>query len=285
MVYGSDLALTTAWRDWRLSLRELVPVKGSQMKRQVDVAGLESVRVALSRVMPADNAAASDGCDLQVESVALHPLTSLWRTRVGAASEPILIFDAESDSDTLERRAALGYRERLVPGRTQGRLALRVGVARFDRWLREVSCRHWFGDRVRGRGGHASLFDTLTLVVRADAEGPNAVQIALANERGSTWGAVIPLQRDWQEVRLPLEALSPLTPPQVPHPWPLPVGESGKSEAGRGLCVRELTALQISFGPGLFPDQEDKAGAIELEEIALEVSDDARAAGGVRGGR
>jgi len=284
-VYVSDLPLTPVWHDWRLPLRGFLPSKGSQMKRQVDLARLESVRVALRQMSPTDDGAALDNCDVRVESVTLQPVTSLWRTTSVAATEPIVIFDPECDRGNLERRAAWAYQERLVPGRTQERLALRIGMERFDRWVWEVSCRHWFGDRVRRRGGTSSLFDTLRLVVRASAEGTDKVQIALIDEHGSAHGAVISLTRDWREVRLPLAALSPVAAPEVPHSWSLPIAAREKDDACQGLVVRELAALQISFGPGLFPDEADKASAIELGEVALEVSQHSHSAGGGEGGR
>jgi len=59
---------------------------------------------------------------------------------------------------------------------------------------------------------------------------------------------------------------------ETPQAWPLPsrIGKDGKSTVQR-LQTRKLTALQFSFGPGLFPDQADKPQAIELESVVLEV--------------
>ncbi len=270
VVYALGLPLTEDWHDWPVPLRDFVPVKGSQMKRQVDLAHVESLRLAVLPARPATTKDASDGYHVQVESVLVHPVTSLWRTRVVSATEPIVIFDAESDGADLERRATWGYQERLVPGSGQDRLSLRIGTEGFGRWLREVSCRHWFGDRVLRRGEQGAVFDTVRLVIRAGEEATNAVQFALTDKSGASWGAVIPLTLDWQEVRLELGALRPVDPPQVPRPWPLPTGVRERREAGRALLVRELDALQISFGPSLFPDQEGEPAAVELEMVALE---------------
>jgi len=284
VVYASDLPLVPAWHDWRLPLRDFMPSQGSQVKRQVDLARLGSVRVSLSPAGPAGQGAPVTEYDLQVESVALEPMSALWRIGSVAATDPIVILDPEGDRGNLERRAMWGYHERLVPGGRQGSLALGIGVEGFGRWLWEVSCRHWFRDRVRRRGEPASVFDTLRLVIRAGAEGTNAVQLALTDASGSAWGTVIPLTRDWQEVRLRLAALRPVYPPEVPHPWPVPPGEPERTQVDRGLLAGELDALQISFGPGLFPDQGEKAGAVELGEVALEISHHARAPGGGQAG-
>jgi len=267
MVYASDFPLTPAWQDWRLSLRDFMPSKGSQLKRQVDLSFLESVNLVLH---PAEGtgSAPPGNYDLQVQSIALRPLTSLWRTRVASAAEPIVLFDAERDRGNLERRA--GYRERLVPGHTEGKHALHIGVDGFGQWLWDVSCRHWFGDSARLQGKRSCLFDSLRLTGRAAGNMPDAVQVALTDRHGWGWGATIQLTDDWQEVRLPLAALSPVTPPDVPHPWPLPIRLGDKDRAS--LSVAELAAVHVSFGPGLFPEQGEQAAAIEIEEIALEIS-------------
>jgi len=268
VVYASDFPLTPAWQDWRLSLRDFMPSKGSQFKRQVDLSRLESVNLVLHPTEGTESAPRGD-YDLQVQSVALRPLTSLWRTRAASATEPIVLFDAERDHGNLERRA--GYRERLVPGYTDGKQALHIGVDGFGQWLWEVSCRHWFGDSARLQSEHCHLFDTLRITVRAAWNMPDAVQVALADRHGSAWGATIQLiTGEWQEVRLPLGALSPVTPPEVPHPWPLPIrpGDTDRTP----LSVGELVAVQVSFGPGVFPEQGEQAAAIEIEEIALEIS-------------
>ena len=268
VVYASDLPLTPAWHDWRLSLRDFMPSKGSQLKRQVDLSLLESMNLVLHPTEGTGSAPPGD-CDLQVQSIALGPLASLWRTRVALATEPIVLFDAERDRGNLERRA--GYRERLVPGHTEGKHALHIGVDGFGRWVREVSCRHWFGDSARLQSEHSYLFDTLRITVRATWNMPDAVQVALADRHGSAWGATIRLiTGEWQEVRLPLALLSPVTPPEVPHPWPLPI-RAGEMER-RPCSARELAAVHVSFGPGVFPEQGEQAAAIEVGEIALEIS-------------
>ena len=268
MVYASDLPLTPAWHDWWLSLRDFMPSKGSQLKRQADLSLLESVNLVLHPAEGTGSAPPGDH-DLQVQSVALRPLTSLWHTHAALDTEPIVLFDAERDHGNLERRA--GYRERLVPGSTEGKQALHIGVDGFGRWLWEVSCRHWFGDSARIQSEHSYLFDTLRITVRAAGNMPDAVQVALTDRHGSAWGATIHLiTGEWHEVRLPLALLSPVTPPEVPHPWPLPIrpGDTDRTP----LSVGELVAVQVSFGPGVFPRQGEQAAAIEIEEIALEIS-------------
>jgi hypothetical protein len=272
VVYASDLPLTADWHDWPVPLRDFVPVKGSQMRRQVDLSRVESVRLVTGPAPPAAARDAGDGCDLGVESVLVHPANSLWRTRAVSASEPIVIFDAESDGPDLERRAVRGYEERLVLGSRRDRLALRIGATEFGRWLEEVSCRHWCGDRVRRRGEEGAVFDIVRLVIRGGEEATNAVHFALTDESGASWGTAIPLTLDWQEVRLELAALHPVDPPEVPRPWPLPGDERERGEVERAVVAREIDALHISFGPSLFPDQEGQPGAIELEMAALEAS-------------
>jgi len=267
MVYATDFPLTRSWQDWRLSLRDFMPSKGSRFKRQVDLHRLESVNLVLHSAEGTESAPRGD-YDLQVQSIALRPLRSHWRTLVVSATEPIVLFDAERDRGNLERRA--GYRERLVPGHRKGKQALHIGVDGFGQWLWEVSCRHWFGDSARLQGKCSYLFDSLRFTVRAAGNMPDAVQVALSNERGTAWGATVYLTGDWQEVRLPLAMLSPVTPPDVPHPWPLPIRASQMER--QSLSAGELAAVQISFGPGVFPRQGDQAAAIEIEEIALEIS-------------
>ena len=268
VVYASDFPLTPAWQDWRLSLRDFMRATGSQFKRQVDLYRLESLNLVLHPAEGTESAPRGD-YDLQVQSIALQPLTSLWYTHAALDTEPIVLFDAKRDHGNLERRA--GYKERLVPGHTEGKQALHIGVDGFGEWLWEVSCRHWVGDSARLKSEHSYLFDTLRITGRAAGNMPDAVQVALADRHGSAWGATIQLiTGEWHEVRLPLALLSPVTPPEVPRPWPLPI-RAGETER-QPLSARELAAVQLSFGPGVFPRQGEQAAAIEIEEIALEIS-------------
>ena len=101
-----------------------------------------------------------------------------------------------------------GYDERLVPGHTAGRHALHIGVDGFGRWLWEASCHHWFGDSPRLRRTGEHLFDTVLLTIRAAGDAPDAVQVALVDGLGTAWGGAVQLTPEWQQLRLPLAALS-----------------------------------------------------------------------------
>ncbi len=113
------------------------------------------------------------------------------------------------------------------------------------------------------------------MTVRASADAPEAIQVALADIGGSARGAAVPLTREWQHVKLPLGDLSPVTPPEVPHPWPLPIGASDGTGVEPGSAAG-LAALHLSFGPGVFPEQGRQRAVIELQEVALEISEQAR---------
>ena len=271
--YACDVPVTQIWHGWRMPLRNFHPLKGSQMIRQVDVSRLDSSRIVIRQRAENSAGEAADSCEMRVESVSLEPMMPVWATQVARATDPVRAFDAESDYEDLERRATWGYREQLVTGNADDKLALRIGGRGAGH--RDVVIRHWFGNRLGARSGcPASLVRALRLTARA-VESPAGVQIALGDDHGAVWGTAVRLATDWQELRLPLSELLPMKPPQVPHPWPLPL--SAGDATSQGPVKVGLSTLYVSLRPGLFADEAEQGAAIELQEVALEMSPPAEA--------
>jgi len=275
--YARDVPLTPALRNWRFSLGELQPLKGSPVRRGVRLQDVAALHLALGD--PSVIRRAMQGQGLDIEAVALEPLLRSWVVPVLRSDAPVTLFEAERDAAHAEYGDRWWYNYRIVSGMSPGRLALLIGRPAHNVWLgdKEVVCRHVFGEDLEKRREHLDRYDTLRLTVRAREEATKQLLVALVQDDGAAWGTVIPLTPDWQEICIPLSALHPMRPAVVPwgfpRPWPYRRETPGQGSGKQGcLLVADVTAVQVLFGPPLCAERAEEAHAIELERVSLEIS-------------
>jgi len=278
VTYVRDVPLTTALQDWRFSLRELQPLSGSTVRRGVRLPDVAGLHVAIGELPVGVRAVQDTGLD--IASVSLGPLVRSWVIPVVRDDAPFMLFEAERDAARVEYGDAWFYTYGLVPGTSPDRPALRLGRPAHNVWLgdKEVVCRHMFGEDLGERHAHLDRYDTLRLTVRAREKATEQLLVALVEDGGKGWGKIIPLTPDWQEIRLPLSALDPIRPSVVP--WGFPRSWPERRETPEYLPqeqarvrVVDVAEVQVLFGPPLCAESTEEAHAIELESIALEISE------------
>jgi hypothetical protein len=77
---------------------------------------------------------------------------------------------------------------------------------------------------------------------------------------------------EWRDIDIPLSQLSPMMITFLPRPYPT-VGfdywDQGDKTKDTPLDLKDLEALQISFGSRLFSKSTDVRHVIEIEEVRL----------------
>jgi len=217
---------------------------------------------------------------LGIVSVSLEPLLRSWAIPVVRSDAPLTLFDAGRDAAQVAYGDQWWYNPRIVPGMSPGRRALLIGRPAHNVWLgdREVVCRRVFGEDLGRRRTHLDRYDTLRLTVRAREEATKQLLVVLADDGGKGWGKVISLTPEWQEIRLPLSALDRIRPSGVPWGFPRSSAERGEipehlPQQQARVRVVDVTEVQVLFGPPLCAESTEEAHAIELESIALEISE------------
>ncbi|MCJ7750855.1 MAG: hypothetical protein MUQ65_07140, partial [Armatimonadetes bacterium] len=278
VAYVRDIPLTTALQDWRFSLRGLQPLSGSTVRRGVRLPDVAGLHVALGEQSVGTRAMQDTGLD--IVSVSLGPLVRSWVVPVVRSDTPLTLFDAVRDAAHVAYGDRWWYNPRIVPGMSPGRLALLIGRPAHNVWLgdKEVVCRHVFGEDLGERRAHLDRYDTLRLTVRAREKATEQLLVTLVEDGGKAWGKIIPLTPDWQEIRLPLSALDPIRPSVVPWGFPRSWPEGRETpeylpQEQVRIRVVDVTEVQVLFGPPLCAERTEEAHAIELESIALEISE------------
>lgn len=205
-------------------------------------------------------------------------VSKFWDTFVVSKDAPVEIFNATRDRDNLYLTnfwRGVEYKLDFIPGSSIGQLALRLDVPDFRPHPQDVSGRFAFGNEIDTRRQDLKGFKRLKIYARAGKEATSHFEIALIEKDGSAWGAVVPLTTKWRHIGIPLGRLKHTAITDLPQPAPKNIVHLEKGPAGRGgrgdrLRIKDIEAVNFSFGGRLFPYRLDKPHAIELESITLE---------------
>lgn len=242
------------------------------------IANLRSVRFTIGAWLYPGSEDLSHG--FEVEQIALQPSPVLWRVPVVSAKSPFVLFDAAADSDRLifpNSEHRVRFTKSMVPGSSPGAAALRVEVPAFEPSPHDVSFRLMYDRRIQPRRVDLGGFHVLCLRARAAVKETTCLELDLIRKDGSVWGTAVPLTTAWQEIEIPLSGFRPAVATWLPRSYPT-VGfdywDQGNKAAGGLLDLKDLEALQVSFGSRMFPDFTDARHAFEIEEIGLDTKAD-----------
>jgi len=205
-------------------------------------------------------------------------ISTFWDAFVVGKDAPVELFNAARDRDNLYLTnfwRAVEYKLDFIPAGGSEQLALRLDVPDFRPEPQEVSGRFAFVSDINTRREGLEDFKRLKICARAGREATSGFEIALLEKDGSAWGTVVPLTTKWQQISIPLSQLKHTAITDLPQPCPKRLEYRQKGPAGRGgendrLRIKDIEAIQFSFGARLFPDRLDRPHAIELQSITLE---------------
>lgn len=214
------------------------------------------------------------------------PAVDWWQNIVVEQNAPLVLFDAIKNRNRLIYShwwRGIDYNVSFVPSMTEGKVALRIDTKDFKQPLNpklppEVSCSYFFGNELETRRQDLSRAKAILLRARAGKPDTTSFAINLIETDGTAWAAIVPLTANWRQIRIPLAELKLVKSAMIPQGWPevnpywqpTPAGRGGKKDK---LKIDNLQAVQITFGARLMPERVDRPHAIEVESIALEMSD------------
>jgi hypothetical protein len=204
-----------------------------------------------------------------------EPGDTLWQVAVAPPGAPVVLFDVQRDAGRILSPHPYRYvrfRSETVEGSTPARRAIRVGVEDFEPDPHHFALRAFLGDEGRPRLASAAGYGRLKVRARSTGAAQERLEVALVQDDGTAWGAVVTLTPEWREIELPLASLRPTALALLPRPYPefLP-NELPAPERPGALEPASVDGVQLRMGAALY-EPASRAGAhgFEVERITLE---------------
>ena len=205
---------------------------------------------------------------------------SVWRVAVVAPTAPIVLFDA--DRDRWSRMLLphpfdyVRFQTSFVDGDSAGKHAFHFGVANLTPVPHEFAFRSFLGDEGRGRLNDLARTAARVRVRGRSVGSADSVVLALVQRDGQAFGAVVPLNPNWQDVTVPLKNLRPVPLRLLPRPYPLFLpNELARNADGSRASVdpTAIEGVQVTVEAGVYGDAARAAAhAFEIERVELETA-------------
>ncbi|HEX6071290.1 MAG TPA: hypothetical protein VFZ18_15765, partial [Longimicrobiaceae bacterium] len=177
---------------------------------------------------------------------------STWKVAVAVEGSPIVLLDIARDTQRILNPHPYRYvrfRSELVPGSTEGRRAMRVLVESFEPDPHHYAVRSFLGEENRARLTDARNYGVLKVRARSTGVAEERIEVALVDEDGAAWGAVVPLTPEWRDVELGISSLRPTTLALLPRPYPEFLPNEGAEPGAAGtLNLGKVDGVQIRMG-------------------------------------
>jgi hypothetical protein len=192
-----------------------------------------------------------------------------WKTRLGPATAPILLFNAATDESqiTYQDRA---IRYGLVPADQPGSLALRMLAERLDLGDHDESFRFFFKNHTAGRTADFATARHLVFYGRSGDERPCPVQIAVVTSDGAAYGARITVGPEYGRHDIAVDALAPVPSPNIPYGYPVFLRHWYAPADPAPLDLTRAESILVSIGPGLSADELAHRHEVDIQRIWAE---------------
>lgn len=197
-----------------------------------------------------------------------------FTTRVEEKDSPVYLFDASTDSDKLVRKWSPG--NNLVPvngndAEFQVRLDKLFEVDAENKNAEPIydySFRYNFLNRI----GERSLENKNKLIIEGRTlNGQNdKLQVALVMDNGASFGKVIELTPDLQEISINLNELRPVRTVTLPRPYPGFLPYYFDHNYKGDIKMKNIESVQFSIGPGIKKEALQQAHEIGIRSLRLE---------------
>ncbi len=198
-----------------------------------------------------------------------------WRVTVVEPGAPVLLFDGAMDLEHMLHPHPWEYvrfRTGVVPGGEPGRLAVRAVVEDFTPVPHHFALRTFLPVTRRGRLADGAEGSVLRIRARSAGRSVERMELALVEQDGSAWGAVLELSDAWREITVPLADLAPAPLALLPRPYPQFLPYLLQPVAGRTAPdPARLDGLQFSVGAHLFEDGDPGPHGFEIERVVLDL--------------
>ncbi|WP_165823829.1 cellulase family glycosylhydrolase [Pseudochryseolinea flava] len=198
-----------------------------------------------------------------------------YSTAVVATSNSLYVFNAATDAKEVSKEWRKG--SKLIPTADQSVVMYQEIPKLFvldeenleGQPLHDYSLRYNFKPNVAGRKDELSSFKKMVIKAHSvDADFP--LQVALVDNQGNTYGALIALKQDVHEYEIAFENLQPVKHVTLPRPYPTFQQYFFQPDVTGSFDVKNAETLQISVGPGLDAKTLESSYKFGIESIRFE---------------
>lgn len=191
-----------------------------------------------------------------------------YQTRIVTSLQPICLFDADRDWLKLTK---MKRKDRIdcVPSAVPGKTLIQVKATKLEEDEHDFSIRNFCADRIAERAEDLDKKHELVLYGHALNNRVCPLQLALVMKDGSTYGGVVRLDPIAGSYSLPLKSLKRVKSVLLPRAYPSFLPYWFESATKSDLDLSKVESLQISFGPGMTPNQYGDKNGVAIGWIAL----------------
>lgn len=190
---------------------------------------------------------------------------------------PLELFDAKKDADHVVGKWYPG--NKLVPAKESGEAEYQVDIKKlFEKDIENInakpvydySFRYNFLRKIAGRKKKLGEAEKLILKARSLTGKPQKIQVALVMDNGASFGKIIQLTPEIQEIEIPLKELEPVRTVSLPRPYPSFLPYYFEHDYKGGLKIEKVESLQFSIGPGVEQERLQQEHGVSIESVELE---------------
>ena len=253
--FGTEASVSPSWRTTVIPLTSLQPKWGTtagalQLERVTKIA------VIFGAWLFPD--AREETHWVEIAAAGLSQEVGGVPVRVLAAAAPLLLTVPSAQP---VRATGHDAAVSLVPGPSEGTEALRLAVSGFGPDPDCSSVRIPVPSSERKALAASGGDGVIAVPLRAGAPGTDKVEIVVFEQDGTPWGAVLPLTRAWNTLRL-----TPADLRFFSH-WQHPEGRGGPTDH---LRLDQIAGINLCFGAWLYGEDRANPQAIEIGEVTLE---------------
>ncbi|SDR67639.1 cellulase family glycosylhydrolase [Gramella sp. MAR_2010_147] len=197
-----------------------------------------------------------------------------YKTRILEKDAPISLFNASTDVDNM----VIGWspKNNLVPV-NENEAEFQVSIdSLFQEDVENKNAKpiydYSFRYNFQNKLGKRTISDKQKLVITGSSLGENSekMMIALVMKNGASFGKLIQLTDEIQEIEIALEDLKPVKTVTLPRPYPGFLPYYFDHSYSGNLKIEDVESLQFSIGPGIEKENLQKPHAIGIRSVRLE---------------
>mgnify|MGYP000853831684 CR=1 FL=1 len=203
--------------------------------------------------------------------------TTSYQTRVVPASFPIHLFDACKDADKLVREWKPGLQ--LKPSEEAFECVYEVNLKELfspdienlsAKPIYDYSFRHGILTKIKHRKTALEQKKNLIIKAKSLTDLDTKIQIALISDDGSAWGTIVTLKPQTTLISININDLKPVATVTLPRPYPSFLPYYFDHANTSKLDLSKIEGIQISVGPGLGDQEQQKAQSFGIISISIE---------------
>lgn len=200
-----------------------------------------------------------------------------YEVRVVPASNPLYLFNAKTDASKLVVQWRRGFK--LVPTANFGEAEYVMHIEKLfvpdvenlnAKPIYDYSFKHFVLDKIKGREEGLTSKKRLVFKGRSLNDKPEALQIALVMDNGSSYGAIVNLNPETGEYALDLADLKPVKTVTLPRPYPSFLPYYFEHNNPANFDINRVESIQFSIGPNMPEAEHEKIHGIGIISVWLE---------------